>query len=559
MKLFAQLVVLGLASASSLLAQRTTVYSYIVPDPGPTTGYSPNGNLLSYTDSINGAWTMQYDTLNRLGAANASAGAYAGLNLTMTYDSFGNRKAQTPSGSAAGLVPSLWAHYDYDDPDRTADLGTNRATSSNFAVGGISYDAGNVKNDGINAMEYDAENRICAISNGGAVTQYLYDAEGRRVAKGHSQSNPSALVCSTGGTDFVATESYILGQAGEQITQVDGTGNWQHSNVYADGKLLATYDQQATGLHFHINDPLGSRRIQVSSTGQVEVTCTNLPFGDSLQCSGSGVDATEHHFTGKEHDSESGNDYFGARYYASTMGRFLSPDWSEQPQAVPYVDMENPQSLNLYGYTLNNPLSRTDQDGHVPCSGHASVTITVTPNGSSMSQSPDDCPNGNGPAWWDFPGWAFTGLGNMMLKGHEVQGAKQMVYGYVGEVVTGLVAGEIIQGVGTVVRSAGGKIVVERVMSRAELEATERTGLLRGGREGTHYVTDSVGTDSALGAQDRLALPNTPEVKVTLELDRSAVSGASRVQPAFGQAGGGMERTATGNVSVKILSVKDMK
>jgi len=146
-----------------------------------------------------------------------------------------------------------------------------------------------------------------------------------------------------------------------------------------------------------------------------------------------------------------------------------------------------------------------------------------------------------------------------MLKGHEVQGAKQMVYGYVGEVVTGLVAGEIIQGVGTVVRSAGGKIVVERVMSRAELEATERTGLLRGGREGTHYVTDSVGTDSALGAQDRLALPNTPEVKVTLELDRSAVSGASRVQPAFGQAGGGMERTATGNVSVKILSVKDMK
>jgi RHS repeat-associated protein len=29
------------------------------------------------------------------------------------------------------------------------------------------------------------------------------------------------------------------------------------------------------------------------------------------------------HFTGKERDAESGNDYFGARYYASTMGRWL--------------------------------------------------------------------------------------------------------------------------------------------------------------------------------------------------------------------------------------------
>ena len=30
--------------------------------------------------------------------------------------------------------------------------------------------------------------------------------------------------------------------------------------------------------------------------------------------------------TGKERDTESGNDYFGARYYGSSMGRFLSPD-----------------------------------------------------------------------------------------------------------------------------------------------------------------------------------------------------------------------------------------
>jgi len=61
-------------------------------------------------------------------------------------------------------------------------------------------------------------------------------------------------------------------------------------------------------------------------------------------------------FTGKERDSESGNDYFGARYYASSMGRFLSPDWSAKAEPVPYAKLDNPQSLNLYAYVLNNPL-----------------------------------------------------------------------------------------------------------------------------------------------------------------------------------------------------------
>jgi RHS repeat-associated protein len=53
-------------------------------------------------------------------------------------------------------------------------------------------------------------------------------------------------------------------------------------------------------------------------------------------------------FTGKERDSESGNDNFGARYYSSSLGRFMSPDWSATPEPVPYAKLEDPQSLNLY-------------------------------------------------------------------------------------------------------------------------------------------------------------------------------------------------------------------
>ena len=70
------------------------------------------------------------------------------------------------------------------------------------------------------------------------------------------------------------------------------------------------------------------------------------------------------HFTGKEHDSESGNDFLGARYYGETMGRFLTPDWAAKPTAVPYAHYGNPQSLNLYGYVNNNPTTTGDPDGH---------------------------------------------------------------------------------------------------------------------------------------------------------------------------------------------------
>jgi RHS repeat-associated protein len=59
-----------------------------------------------------------------------------------------------------------------------------------------------------------------------------------------------------------------------------------------------------------------------------------------------------------------GPDSFGARYYAPSLGRFLTPDWSSSPEPIPYANLQNPQSLNLYSYVLNNPLTDTDPDGH---------------------------------------------------------------------------------------------------------------------------------------------------------------------------------------------------
>jgi hypothetical protein len=99
-----------------------------------------------------------------------------------------------------------------------------------------------------------------------------------------------------------------------------------------------------------------------------------------------------------------------------------------------------------------------------------------------------------------------------------------------------------------------GTEVVQRWMSQAELQATQTTGLLRGGRDGIHYATDAANT-AAQRARLRLALPQTPQVRATLEVPGGAFSAPSRVQPNFNMPGGGMERTATGQIPVKILGV----
>jgi RHS repeat-associated protein len=64
-------------------------------------------------------------------------------------------------------------------------------------------------------------------------------------------------------------------------------------------------------------------------------------------------------FTSKERDSETGLDYFGARYMSSAQGRFTSPD----PLDANLLRVLNPQRWNKYAYVVNNPLAFTDPDG----------------------------------------------------------------------------------------------------------------------------------------------------------------------------------------------------
>lgn len=346
-------------SSSSTPTNPTGIYSYNI------TSYAGNGNIQAYSDSMNGSWSnIGYDGVNRLTSATQSING-ATQNLCWAYDSFGNRTAQVTTGGLCSPSPTV------------------SYTVSN-QVQGLNYDAaGNLT--GNNQYLYDAEGRLCAVKYSimsiPAIMGYIYDAEGHRVAKGALTSfscdlsiNPSTGLPNNG---FTETAGYALGPDGEQVTETDSQGNWVHTNVYAAGQLIATYDPQ--GLHFQLGDWLGTRRVQTDYAGNPESGYQSMPFGEmEPDNQTANLGATEHHFTGKERDTESGLDYFHARHYVSAMGRFMSPDWSNDPDAIPYADLENPQSLNLYGYVQNNPLSNIDPDGHERCSNGADADVCVT-------------------------------------------------------------------------------------------------------------------------------------------------------------------------------------
>ncbi len=95
---------------------------------------------------------------------------------------------------------------------------------------------------------------------------------------------------------------------------------------------------------------------------------------------------------------------------------------------------------------------------------------------------------------------------------------------------------------------------VQRWMSKAELKATKETGLVRGGRGGKHYATDSA-NKSATRARQRSALEQTPEVRATLEVPAGKFSKPSTVKPKYSMPGGGAERTARGKVPAKVIKV----
>jgi RHS repeat-associated protein len=109
-----------------------------------------------------------------------------------------------------------------------------------------------------------------------------------------------------------------------------------------------------TVVYFHA-DAVGSTRLVTDANGAVVERHDYLPFGEPWASSG----LETRRFGGKERDTETGLDYFGARYYSSLNGRFTAVD--------PILDIESaivdPQRWNRYAYAYNHPFRFMDPDG----------------------------------------------------------------------------------------------------------------------------------------------------------------------------------------------------
>jgi len=190
------------------------------------------------------------------------------------------------------------------------------------------------------------------------MTGYIYGADGTRVSTGTITTWGS---CDPSANGYQAMKDSIAGPSGGQLTEVgvDANGNtaWAHTNVWVGGALIATYDPN--GLHFYLNDWLGSRRVQTDYQGVVEQTCANLPYGNGVTC---GSDPSEYLFAGMEQDDAPGLANAMYRQYASAFGRWTTPD----PYDGSY-DWSNPQSLNRFAYVNGSPLGATDPSGMLGC------------------------------------------------------------------------------------------------------------------------------------------------------------------------------------------------
>jgi RHS repeat-associated protein len=229
-----------------------------------------------------------------------------GLNETYSYDSFGNIQQKG----------SFTASY----------------TAQNQLVDGLYDAAGNLLSNYLNRMTWDAESKLISVDG----ATYIYDGQGDRVEK----------------QGVGVTDTIFFG--GRPLARYSA-GQWTDLIYGPNGMLAEVGGTETAAPAYRLLDHLGTEVGTVDSTGILTNPLDYTPFGQIF----SGSTNDPYLFTGKERDAESGLDYFKYRYYESNMGRWMSPDPSELTPA----DLGNPQSLNLYNYVGNNPLTRVDLDG----------------------------------------------------------------------------------------------------------------------------------------------------------------------------------------------------
>ncbi|HEX6715743.1 MAG TPA: RHS repeat-associated core domain-containing protein [Pyrinomonadaceae bacterium] len=163
------------------------------------------------------------------------------------------------------------------------------------------------------------------------------------------------------------------------VTTVAGDNHTQVVEIEAYSRAASA------SLQWLVTDQLGTPRMIFDQSGSLANMKRHdyLPFGEELfpgvggrsTTQGYTADGIRQQFTSKERDIETGLDYFGARYFASTQGRFTSPDPfsiiqlrqrasnDEKTRSAFMQFIGDPRRWNRFAYAINSPLVFTDKTG----------------------------------------------------------------------------------------------------------------------------------------------------------------------------------------------------
>jgi RHS repeat-associated protein len=282
---------------------------------------------------------------NNDGTINGQA-SWAGID-SFGYDSNGRLTSwsYTPSSYAGGS--SRQESYSYDAAGNLLAKGSRSFTcnsANQITSSGFSYDNnGNLTGDGNFSYTYNALNqlvRVNRVSDGGLVASYAYNHDGTRRSK------------TVGGL----TTSFSWDASGNLIRESGGP-NGTYYYYYASGKLIAfRHDGQLFLVHDNLRGDVVGLSMTDANGNTYQVNHYNYdPWGSVLN----DVEFVplSFRYAGYYYDLETGLYYLKSRYYSPGLGRFLTRDDHK------YIEDKNPQTLNLYQYAGNNPVSNTDPSG----------------------------------------------------------------------------------------------------------------------------------------------------------------------------------------------------
>jgi RHS repeat-associated protein len=307
--------------------------------------YTDSGDLATVTGINNGVpvdASFGYDGLHRLRTADGPNG-YRG---SFSYSPAGN--ILTAQVSWKDSPHNRHVRYEYGSLDRQAvERIVNVEDGGEYAA--FAYDTmGNVvqrrTQDGILTIDWDGRGSIRHVDGPNGAETYYYDHTGARALAVSEHEGVRAW--------FAESETNFDNQ-GQQVRR--------YLHVSGGGPALARVSDDGT-LELQYADSLQNLMLSLDASGQVKASFVYGPFGEVVHAVGE--DDHRRQFNGKEHDAVSGLRYYGLRYYDPVSLRWTSAD--PMYRFLPDVGLSDPQRLNLYSFSLNNPVRYYDPDGADP-------------------------------------------------------------------------------------------------------------------------------------------------------------------------------------------------